>query len=53
MTEKRTSFLTMASYGTGKFLAEFISGAYGIMVYYFYESEMHLDALFVTIATVI
>ena len=53
MTEKKTSFLTMASYGTGKFLAEFISGAYGIMVYYFYESEMHLDALFVTIATVI
>ena len=53
MAEKKTSFLTMASYGTGKFLAEFISGAYGIMVYYFFESEMHLDALYVTIATVI
>ena len=53
MAEKKTSFLTMASYGTGKFLAEFLSGAYGIMVYYFYESEMHLDALYVTIATVI
>lgn len=53
MTEKKTSTLTMASYGTGKFLAEFLSGAYGIMVYYFYESEMRLDALYVTIATVI
>ena len=53
MEERKTSFLTMASYGTGKFLAEFLTGAYGIMVYYFYESEMHLDALYVTIATVI
>ena len=53
MTEKKTSTLTMASYGVGKFLAEFLTGAYGIMVYYFYESEMHLDALYVTIATVI
>jgi Na+/melibiose symporter and related transporters len=53
MAEKKKSILTMASYGTGKFLAEFLSGAYGIMVYYFYESEMHLDALYVAIATVI
>jgi GPH family glycoside/pentoside/hexuronide:cation symporter len=53
MAEKKTSSLTMASYGVGKFLAEFLTGAYGIMVYYFYESEMHLDALYVTIATVI
>jgi len=53
MAEKKTSSLTMASYGVGEFLAEFLTGAYGIMVYYFYESEMHLDALYVTIATVI
>lgn len=54
MTEiKKTSSLTMASYGVGKFLAEFLTGAYGIMVYYFYESEMHLNALYVTIATII
>ncbi len=53
MIERKTSSLTMASYGVGKFLAEFLTGAYGIMVYYFYESEMHLDALYVTIATVI
>ena len=51
--EEKTTFLTKASYGTGKFLAEFLTGAYGIMVYYFYESEMHLDALYVTVATVI
>ena len=53
MAESNTSFLTKASYGTGKFLAEFLTGAYEIMVFYFYESEMHLDALYVTIATVI
>ena len=53
MAEKRSQTLTMVSYGVGKFLAEFLTGAYGIMAYYFYESEMHLDALYVTVATVI
>jgi len=54
MAEKtKTNTLTMASYGVGKFLAEFMTGAYGIMVYYFYEKEMRLNALYVAIATVI
>ena len=53
MNEKKKATLTMASYGVGKFLAEFLTGAYGIMAYYFYESEMHLDALYVTAATII
>ena len=45
--------LTMASYGVGKFISEFLTGAYGIMVYYFYENEMHLNAFHVAAATVI
>ncbi len=45
--------LTMASYGMGKFLAEFLTGAYGLMVYYFFETEMRLSGFYVSIATVI
>lgn len=44
---------TMISHGTGKFLAEFLTGAYGLMVYYFFETELHLSGLFVSIATII
>ncbi len=50
-TQIKTS--TMASYGTGKFLGEFLTGAYGIMVYYFFEKELRLAPVFVTIATII
>lgn len=45
--------VTMMSYGTGKFLAEFLTGAYGLMVYYFFETELHLNGLFVSIATIV
>ena len=48
-----TGTLCMASYGTGKFLAEFLTGAYGLMVYYFFETELHLNGLYVSIATII
>lgn len=44
---------TMISHGTGKFLAEFLTGAYGLMVYYFFETELHLGGLYVSIATII
>ena len=47
------SILEMASYGTGKFLAEFLTGAYGLMVYYFFETELGLSGLFVSVATII
>lgn len=50
---KTDSTLTMASYGTGKFLGEFLTGAYGLMVYYFFETELGLSGLFVSIATII
>lgn len=51
--KEENKFLTMASYGTGKFLAEFMTGAYGLMVYYFFETELKLSGLFVSIATII
>lgn len=50
---KKFDTLTMASYGTGKFLAEFMTGAYGLMVYYFFETELKLSGLFVSLATII
>lgn len=43
----------MMSYGVGRFLAEFLTGAYGIMAFFFYEKEMGLPAIYPTIATVI
>lgn len=47
------SFLTMVSYGVGRFLAEFLTGAYGVMVYYFFETELKVMGIFVSLATVI
>lgn len=52
-SHKDADSLTMASYGTGKFLAEFFTGAYGLMVYYFFETEMHLSGFYVSIATIV
>lgn len=52
-SNSESSVLTMASYGTGKFLAEFMTGAYGLMVYYFFETELGLSGLFVSLATII
>lgn len=43
----------MMSYGVGRFLAEFLTGAYGIMAFFFYEKEMGLPAIYPTIATII
>ncbi len=43
----------MLSYGVGRFLAEFLTGAYGIMAFFFYEKEMGLPAIFPTVATII
>lgn len=43
----------MVSYGTGKFLAEFLTGAYGAIVYKYYETEVGLAAGYVAIATII
>lgn len=45
--------LEMASYGVGKFLAEFLTGIFGAVVYMFYETEVGLAAGYVAIATII
>lgn len=41
------------SYGVGRFLAEFLTGAYGIMAFFFFEKEMGLPTIFPTVATII
>ena len=41
------------SYGVGKFLAELLTGSYGVMVYYYFETEQKLSALYVTLATIV
>lgn len=43
----------MMSYGMGRFLAEFLTGAYGIMAFFFYEKEMGLPTIYPTVATII
>ena len=45
--------LTMTSYGFGKFLMEFLTGAYGAIVFKFYETEIGLPTMFVTLAIII
>ena len=43
----------MASYGFGKFIAEFLTGAFGAIVFMFYETEVGLAAGYAATATVI
>ncbi|HWR12021.1 MAG TPA: MFS transporter [Rectinemataceae bacterium] len=44
---------TMASYGTGKFLAEFLTGAFASLVFKYYETEIGLPAGLVALAIVL
>lgn len=53
LLRKDPSTGVMCSYGMGRFLAEFLTGAYGIMVFYFFEMELKLPAIYPTIATII
>jgi GPH family glycoside/pentoside/hexuronide:cation symporter len=43
----------MASYGMGKFLAEFLTGAFASLVFKFYETEVGLSAGLVALAIVL
>lgn len=43
----------MASYGVGKFLAEFLTGAFGAVVFKYYETEIGLSAGFAALATIL
>jgi GPH family glycoside/pentoside/hexuronide:cation symporter len=51
--EQRINSGIMASYGVGKFLAEFLTGAFGAIVFKFYETEIGLSAGYAAIATII
>jgi len=43
----------MSSYGVGKFLAEFFTGAFGALVFFYFEIELGLKTWMVTVALVI
>lgn len=43
----------MVSYGMGKFIAEFLTGAFGSIVFMFYETEVGLAGAYAALATVI
>lgn len=43
----------MASYGAGKFLAEFLTGAFASLVFKFYETELGLSAGLVALAVIL
>ncbi len=46
-------FGVMSSYGGGRFLAEFLTGAFAAIVFKFYETEVGLSAGLAAIATII
>ena len=43
----------MASYGVGKFLAEFLTGAFGAIVFKYYETEVGLATGYAAVATIL
>ncbi len=49
----RNSFGTMCSYGMGRYVAEFLTGAFGAIVFKFYETEVGLAAGYAALATII
>ena len=53
MAEEKTSTSLMASYGMGKFLAEFLTGAFASLVFKFYETEVGLSAGLVAAAVIL
>lgn len=50
---KSRSTKTMASYGFGKFLFEFVTGAFAAIVFKFYETNMELDPLVTALGIII
>lgn len=47
------SHRTMASYGTGKFLVEFYSAAFSVLLYKYYETNLGLNPLLTGLAIII
>jgi len=50
---ERNGIVLMGSYGIGKFLAEFLTGAFASLVFKFYETEIGLPAGLVALAIVL
>ncbi len=50
---RQASLGVMASYGTGKFLAEFLTGGIASLVFKFYETEVKLPAALVAAALIL
>ncbi|MFX0062382.1 MAG: MFS transporter [Candidatus Hermodarchaeota archaeon] len=46
---KTHSLKVMVSYGLGKFHAEFFSQAFGVLVFFYYETEVFLDGMLAAI----
>lgn len=51
--EQKIGVPVMASYGIGKFIAEFLTGAQGVMVFFFFEKEMQLNAWWAMVSLII
>ena len=51
--DSKTSVGIMASYGMGKYLAEFFTGAFGALVFKFYETEIGLSASYAAIGIIL
>lgn len=50
---KRAQVSVMTSYGMGRWTAEFLTGAFGAIVFKFYETEIGLAAGYAALATII
>ncbi|MDP2791081.1 MAG: MFS transporter [Rectinemataceae bacterium] len=53
MAKSKRETSLMASYGTGKFLAEFLTGAFASLVFKYYETEIGLSSGLVALAIVL
>ena len=53
VSDSRTSVGIMASYGMGKYLAEFFTGAFGALVFKYYETEIGLPASYVAVGIIL
>jgi GPH family glycoside/pentoside/hexuronide:cation symporter len=51
--DSKTPVAIMASYGMGKYLAEFFTGAFGALVFKFYETEIGLPASYAAIGIIL
>lgn len=51
--DSKTPVALMASYGMGKYLSEFFTGAFGALVFKFYETEIGLPASYAAVGIIL